>query len=731
MSSPKRDRVNKPIGMVDDISPVKVDVTDINGSGFEFSMLDSYISEYTQTTATPIHINDLFERMLCQYNEDELDDINTKTVRFNADCKLFEKGLKKEKKVSISDAQQIMANKICCALNDRCVINVLGISPPQSGKTGCMYATIKTYVNNNNIPIEHVYIITGLSSRDWVEQTRKRFPPCLRENIHHRNDLTVFNQQIADKDNVLIIMDEVQVAAGDKQTLHKIFESLGFLDKTTLYERDIKIVEFTATPDGTIYDLMKWGDASRIIVADNCDRYTSSYDLLNWSDVSSNKISLIKEGIGCLKKEIEKDQTEIGQKIKELKMETKEGAKKTKHDALTKLLEGLKLSMTKMEILEESLANSIRNKDGVRVKQFRDLWGCDESGDIERDTLDAIQEVKVDIDNYSEARYHIFRTPTGNPTSIENFKQQFPSDTYEFVDYDSFSKEEFNKLVGEISDTIDINNLLKIKPTKHIIVFVKEMLRCAKTTLHRYLGVSYERCVKTVNDTVIIQGILGRGNGYDDNGDSIYYTNIETIEKYKKLIDTEFKATDIIWNSNTTKMVDNTITSKGTYNTLKIHKMDKPVKTQPLPKEKKEKKVKVAKEKKVKVAKEKKVKNNKRGERVPVIIDGFDGSEIIFNKRDGEIRREFVLSVLKDKPQYEKLYNYVSHQNVIMGKVQKPALDSDSYKRHITDVVNSAINNKSNSVSQRDKEVNNWTLFIDAAEYRLCITPWVIDDNLY
>jgi hypothetical protein len=234
-----------------------------------------------------------------------------------------------------------------------------------------------------------------------------------------------------------------------------------------------------------------------------------------------------------------------------------------------------------------------------------------------------------------------------------------------------------------------------------------------------------------VNDTVIIQGILGRGNGYDDNGDSIYYTNIETIEKYKKLIDTEFKATDIIWNSNTTKMVDNTITSKGTYNTLKIHKMDKPVKTQPLPKEKKEKKVKVAKEKKVKVAKEKKVKNNKRGERVPVIIDGFDGSEIIFNKRDGEIRREFVLSVLKDKPQYEKLYNYVSHQNVIMGKVQKPALDSYSYNKHITDVVNSAINNKSNSVSQRDKEVNNWTLFIDAAEYRLCITPWVIDDNLY
>jgi hypothetical protein len=683
-------------------------------------MLDDYITDYIQSSTTPIHTIDLYERVLREYSEDELDDINIKKRGFTADCELFEKVLKREKMVPLSNEQQIMANKICCALNDKRVINVLGISPPQSGKTACMYATIKTYVNNNNIPIEHVYIITGLSSRDWVEQTKKRFPAGLTENIHHRNDLTVFNQQIAGKHNVLIIMDEVQVAAGDKQTLHKIFESLGFLDKTTLYERDIKIVEFTATPDGTIYDLMKWEDASRIIVADISKRYTSSYDLLNWSYVSSDKISLIKGSIESLEKEIKKEKTEIEKRILDLKKETIEYAKKNKHDILKKLIEGFKLLKTKMEILTESLTNSVRNKDGVRVKQFRDLWGCDESGDMERDTLDAIQEVKVDIDNYSEARYHIFRTPTGNSTAIENFKEQFPSDTYEFVDYDSFSKEEFNKHVGKISDNIDINNLLKIKPQKHTIIFVKEMLRCAKTTHHRYLGVSYERCVKTVNDTVIIQGILGRGNGYDDNGDSIYYTNIETIEKYKTLIDTEFKARDVIWNSNTTKMVDNIITSKGTYNTLKTHKMDKPIKTQPLPKEK------VAKEKK-----EKKVKNDKRGERVPVIIGGFDGSEIIFNTRNGEIRREFVLSVLKENPQYEKLYNYVSHQNVIMGKIQKPALASGSYKKHITDVVKSAINNKSNSVSQRDKGVNNWTLFIDASEYRLCITPWVIDDDLY
>jgi len=29
------------------------------------------------------------------------------------------------------------------------------------------------------------------------------------------------------------------------------------LNKSKLYENDIKIIEYTATPDGTIYDLMK------------------------------------------------------------------------------------------------------------------------------------------------------------------------------------------------------------------------------------------------------------------------------------------------------------------------------------------------------------------------------------------------------------------------------------------------------------------------------------------
>ena len=50
------------------------------------------------------------------------------------------------------------------------------VAKTQSGKTGSMCATIKQYLedSSNLIPIENIYIITGLSSCEWKEQTKER-----------------------------------------------------------------------------------------------------------------------------------------------------------------------------------------------------------------------------------------------------------------------------------------------------------------------------------------------------------------------------------------------------------------------------------------------------------------------------------------------------------------------------------------------------------------------------
>ena len=55
--------------------------------------------------------------------------------------------------------------------------------------------------------------------------------------------------------------------------------------------------------------------------------------------------------------------------------------------------------------------------------------------------------------------------------------------------------------------------------------------------------------------STIIQGLVGRLTGYDDNGTSICYTNIDTIQRYELLWNSKFNP-DIKWNSKTTKHIN-------------------------------------------------------------------------------------------------------------------------------------------------------------------------------
>ena len=178
----------------------------------------------------------------------------------------------------IYENQEIIASKVVFAFKNRKIINIMVVSKTQSGQTGSMCATIKKYLEDtsNLIPIENIYIITGLSSCEWKEQTKERMPQSIQTRVFHRCELpNTFVDEIRDRQNIIIIMDEIQVAAKKGQTIYKTFENAGLLNKSKLYENDIKILEYTATPDGTIYDLMKWNDASTKILADVGDRYLS------------------------------------------------------------------------------------------------------------------------------------------------------------------------------------------------------------------------------------------------------------------------------------------------------------------------------------------------------------------------------------------------------------------------------------------------------------------------
>lgn len=346
--------------------------------------------------------------------------------------------------------------------NCKKTVTVMCIGLTQSGKTVTMVSLTNQFINKFSIPIENIFIITGLSDKEWKNQTKEKIPDIMRKRVFHRNQLKAFAKEIKGKKNILIMMDEIQIAAKSTekkdQTLAKLFKEEGLCDKQVRFERDIKIVQFSATPDGVLDDLKEWGESYAIVKLEPGETYTSCFDLL----------------------------------------------------------------------------------EQKRVFQYKDLCGYDKNTDtVSSSTYENIKEVQNKLATFKDPMYHIIRTPNGFKSEIviDNFHKVFGSICYK--QYDKYS------------DCENINEILSEKPSEHTFIFIKEKIRCAKTLNKKYLGVLYERYTKSSpNDSVIIQGLLGRMTGYDDNGLSICFTNVDTIGRYKKLYESDFKE-DVIWNSNT------------------------------------------------------------------------------------------------------------------------------------------------------------------------------------
>lgn len=174
-------------------------------------------------------------------------------------------------------------------------------------------------------------------------------------------------------------------------------------------------------------------------------------------------------------------------------------------------------------------------KEG-RVKQFQNLCGYGiKNGKwslIDKKYKDHLNELKKTIETFDSNRYHFIRISTNNKQSeqiISNFKGVFGS-KYNYNHYNSSSSSDYK------SEDININ--ICNKPDKHTFIFLKNLLTCAKTIIKTYLGVWYERKSKTIQEHVIIQG--ARDSGYDNNGTSITYTDINTIFEHEKNIEKDF-----------------------------------------------------------------------------------------------------------------------------------------------------------------------------------------------
>jgi 16S rRNA G966 N2-methylase RsmD len=316
------------------------------------------------------------------------------------------------------------------------VINQLVLGKTQSGKTNLIKLFIEE-IPNKTLRNDKIFLLTGYSSLDWLNQMKERLGHLIGiKNIFHQNHLRNSNiiKQFNSTENYIVFIDENHIACRkinnkkkrnkeietcqsdstpireivkEHQTITKLFEECHWNDIQYCIEKNIKIIQISATPDGTLYDLEEWGEHSKIVFYDPPFNYIGSYDLY-------------KQG---------------------------------------------------------------------RLKQYQNLYETDITLQNEY-----IEDIITTIKTFQTPRYHIIRLKTGN-----KFNQVYNIFVDKIIHNEDITLRSQIKLCTFLfekqnENNYDINDIfLKNKPEFHIILFIKEKLRCAKTITKKYLGLCYER----------------------------------------------------------------------------------------------------------------------------------------------------------------------------------------------------------------------------------------------
>lgn len=144
----------------------------------------------------------------------------------------------------------------------------LAVAQPGVGKTNLIQYLIyhlKAKLNDDKIIIgDRITVATGMSSRDWIDQT-KRGTTLLDKNnneeIYHRDTLHRRIKYLKDNPELLsnhvFIIDECHIACDKEQTIDNLLNKELKLTKEILKKLKIKIIFISATPDIILAELEK------------------------------------------------------------------------------------------------------------------------------------------------------------------------------------------------------------------------------------------------------------------------------------------------------------------------------------------------------------------------------------------------------------------------------------------------------------------------------------------
>ena len=172
---------------------------------------------------------------------------------------------------------------------DKKILSLI-VAETQMGKTGIIQALTYEFVKNDNINPLNMFILTGLSSCEWVKQTKERFIDMIKPNIFHRNTIGKFAESLKILNDMIIFLDEVHIATEVKNEIGKTFLNCGLLSIDNLIERNIKIIQISATPDIALSELYKWDETNyNVSIIKSPDNYIGIQKLLDNNQIYEYK----------------------------------------------------------------------------------------------------------------------------------------------------------------------------------------------------------------------------------------------------------------------------------------------------------------------------------------------------------------------------------------------------------------------------------------------------------
>ena len=200
---------------------------------------------------------------------------------------MFDSAIKsKDPKFTFHENQRNVAERVMNEFVKRSELTcVMIVALTQSGKTGAAIWLSSMFMRlDRPVLVTNIFIITGCSSKAWVDQTKKRIPPgILANNVYHLGTLKAFSKAFKNADGrKVIIIDEVQVASEERQTIGKTFNRLNLNCVDDFKTEKVRLVELSATPDGAMDDILNWTDTNNyhVEIMQPGEGYVSCGDLL-------------------------------------------------------------------------------------------------------------------------------------------------------------------------------------------------------------------------------------------------------------------------------------------------------------------------------------------------------------------------------------------------------------------------------------------------------------------